>query len=113
MTANTPKVLEALRLPELYRTICRCAGIPLPPAPTSGEHFVFRSGDAVPDLLTKQPSAGARFCVSSRAGSGRRTRSVPGNYAFPRGVVANQPQAQRTDHVVDPGAQGGADHGFQ
>src|SRR4051794_36274124 len=53
MTAGTPDVLEALRLPELYRKVFLYAGIPLPPAAAPGECFVLRSGDQPPDLFAK------------------------------------------------------------
>ena len=42
--------LEAPRLPELYRLICRYAGLPLPPAVTE-DRFVVRSGDTPSELL--------------------------------------------------------------
>jgi hypothetical protein len=37
-------VLEAVRLPELYREVCLHAGIPLPPAPPSADRFALRAG---------------------------------------------------------------------
>ena len=43
-------VLEAPRLPELYRLICRYTGLPLPPA-VAEDRFVVRSGDTPPELL--------------------------------------------------------------
>jgi len=53
MSRRTPDVLEALRLPELYRKICLYAGIPLSPAPTAAERYVFRSGAELPDFFAK------------------------------------------------------------
>ena len=51
MTADNPRVLEALRLPELCRRVCLSAGIPLAPGPDTQERFVLRSGSAPPGLL--------------------------------------------------------------
>ena len=43
----TPHVLQAPRLPALYRDIFRYAGLPLPP----GEEFVLRCGEQPPGLF--------------------------------------------------------------
>jgi hypothetical protein len=48
-----PVLLEAMRLPELYRRVCRHAGLPPAPAADTGERFVLRSGDEPPDLYGK------------------------------------------------------------
>ena len=53
MPAVMPRVLEALRLPELYREICRYAGIPMPSAAVPPERFVIRSGSELPELYAK------------------------------------------------------------
>src|SRR5438105_3170782 len=44
MPKQVPDVLESPRLPALCRGVCLYAGLPLPPAPVSGERFVVRSG---------------------------------------------------------------------
>ena len=46
-----PDVLEAPRLPALYRDIFRYAGLPLPPRSAPGEQFVLRCGDQPPGLF--------------------------------------------------------------
>src|SRR5690348_11800890 len=50
--SQPPLVLEALRLPELYRRVCLHAGLPLPTAPGGPvERFVVRCGDEPPTIL--------------------------------------------------------------
>src|SRR5438270_2245145 len=52
MTQATPQILEALRLPELYRLVCRHAGVPLSPIPAGcATRFVVRCGAEPPVLL--------------------------------------------------------------
>jgi hypothetical protein len=51
MTQRTPEVLEALRLPELCREICRYAGLPLPTLPGAEGRFVVRCGVEPPDFF--------------------------------------------------------------
>jgi hypothetical protein len=51
MAADPPQIIEAPRLPELYRAVCRYAGVPQPPAAAGEERFVFRSGSEPPGLL--------------------------------------------------------------
>jgi hypothetical protein len=46
------EIVEAARLPELWRRVCGRAGVPLPPAAT-GAHFVFRSGAEPAEFLAK------------------------------------------------------------
>jgi hypothetical protein len=53
MPAIVPHILEALRLPELYREICVYAGIPLPSGAVPPERFVIRSGPESPELFAK------------------------------------------------------------
>src|SRR5688572_827950 len=48
-----PTVLQDLRLPGLYRQICRYAGLPLSPSAGGVERFVLRSGPEPPDFLAK------------------------------------------------------------
>jgi hypothetical protein len=48
-----PVVLQDLRLPGLYRRVCRFAGIPLSPSAGRDERFVLRSGPEPPDILAK------------------------------------------------------------
>ena len=50
MTHGAPRLLEALRLPELYRLVWVHSGLPLPPAP-GGERFVVRCGAEPPGLF--------------------------------------------------------------
>jgi hypothetical protein len=50
MRREAPHVLEAVRLPALYREVCRYAGIPLTPTRASSERFVLRSGAEPPEL---------------------------------------------------------------
>src|SRR5438874_8508526 len=47
----TPDVLQAARLPALYRQIFLYAGLPLAPGPPWGERFVLRCGDQPPGLF--------------------------------------------------------------
>jgi hypothetical protein len=47
----TPDLLEAARLPTLYRQIFLYAGLRPPPGPPSGERFVLRCGDQPPGLF--------------------------------------------------------------
>src|SRR5437773_224928 len=51
MSDDNPRVLEALRLPELCRQVCLSAGLPLSPGPATEERFVIRSGSTPPGLL--------------------------------------------------------------
>ncbi len=44
------EVLEALRLPELYRKVCGYAGVPTGPGPATDDCFVIRSGPTSPRL---------------------------------------------------------------
>ncbi len=53
MTPIAPTVLEALRLPELCREVCRYAGVPFASPPAVDDRFVVRSGQEAPDLLAK------------------------------------------------------------
>jgi hypothetical protein len=53
MTASAPEVLEALRLPELCRRVCLHAGLAFPPASTSSERFVLRTGAEPSGLFAK------------------------------------------------------------
>jgi hypothetical protein len=46
-------LLEAPRLPALCRGVCLYAGLPLPPATTSPNRFVVRSGNEPPELLVR------------------------------------------------------------
>jgi len=48
-----PHVLEALRLPDLYRQVCRYAGVPLPPAPAAEDRFILRTGAEPPGLFAR------------------------------------------------------------
>src|SRR5262245_58300127 len=48
-----PHVLEAARLPALYRLVCRYAGIPVSLPPASTDCFVLRSGAERADLFAK------------------------------------------------------------
>ena len=52
MGPDTPHVLEALRLPELYRKVCAHAGLAAPPpADDTGTRFVVRCGSEPPQLF--------------------------------------------------------------
>jgi hypothetical protein len=54
VTQALPQVLQALRLPELYRLICRQAGLPLAgDASRSSDRFILRCGQERPDLFAK------------------------------------------------------------
>jgi hypothetical protein len=48
-----PQILEALRVPELYRAVCGAAGIPLPSPRQPRERFVVRSGPEQPHLYAE------------------------------------------------------------
>lgn len=51
MTRIAPDLLEAQRLPALWRGVCLYAGLPLPPATAWRERFIIRCGDESPELL--------------------------------------------------------------
>jgi hypothetical protein len=53
MLSTAPQTLDAVRLPELYRAVCRAAGIPLPSSSVPPERFVVRSGPEQPELYAK------------------------------------------------------------
>jgi hypothetical protein len=53
MTPNTVVVLEAPRLPELYRKICLHSGISLAPGAVGTDRFVLRSGSAPAQLFAE------------------------------------------------------------
>jgi hypothetical protein len=44
MPHGIPHILEAPRLPELVRAVCRYTGVPPPLGPDSGERFILRCG---------------------------------------------------------------------
>ncbi len=48
---SSPDVLSAPRLPELFRAICRYAGVTLPPVGGGDEALVVRTGAEPPGLL--------------------------------------------------------------
>jgi len=48
-----PHILEALRLSDLYRQVCRYAGVPLPPAPAAEDRFILRTGAEPPGLFAR------------------------------------------------------------
>src|SRR5262249_23807592 len=53
MSGNDPLVVQALRLPELCREVCRFAGLVPPPAQSAGDHFIVRSGNEPPALFAR------------------------------------------------------------
>jgi hypothetical protein len=53
MPTAAPEILEALRLPELYRAVCVYAGVPMPPATAAGECFILRCGAEPPELFAE------------------------------------------------------------
>src|SRR5689334_8040307 len=103
--SRSPQVLEALRLPELYRLVCLYAGIPLPPEPASGGRFVLRSGAESPELFTKLLEEAfvedeAEVPVSHRGDPASALPAGPGRVAVQAGFDSACPVAEELRRAV-------------
>ena len=107
MIRENLQVLEALRLPELYREICLYAGIPLPPAPASTERHVFRSGAEPPDFFAKLLEEAfvedEAEVVVSRATDPLDLHQGPGHIVVRAGFASPCPAPEELCQALRPG----------
>ncbi len=106
----TPTALEALRLPELYREICRFAGVPLPSPQVPPDRFVLRTGAEPPELFAKLLEDAfaedeAEIAVDSAEGPIDLERLGPGAVVIRPGFDQPCPYTEALRQTVRP--QGG------
>jgi hypothetical protein len=102
-----PHILEAARLPALYRLVCQYAGIPLSSAPPAADCFVLRSGAEPADLFAKLLEEAsvedeAEVALYGPEDTPPRGASEPGQVVVQAGFDPPCPDAESLGRAVQP-----------
>src|SRR5262245_28294724 len=104
-SSGRPSVLQALRLPELYRAVCRFAGLAPNLPPGSGQRFTFRCGAESPQLYCKLLEEafvedGAEIVIFQPTDGRDCLKLPPGQVIVQPGFDAPCPDAETLRRVV-------------